>query len=648
MDKPKFDPNKPFTKPPFDPSQPFDSSPEPAEAAPETGMWEKFKNFAGAAGSAGANAVTMGYLPDVMDKRAELVGGETGDEFKARTAEAAQKSPAGALAGAVAGSSIPGAGFGKLGSLATKIGNNPLTRMGGAVGSAYAQGYAQKPGEGQTREENAATSGKWAAGISGGLEALLGAAKLAKPVARGVGKMFTGLKPKEVDDYVRDPFEADRLAEMNKTDPMGLSSRVKETVKGDLDEAFERVSRPTLKKAELALAQKRGQVRPDQFQGTAAGSEIQRTHNLMDKTRKLDVPVSEVVRSTPVQASINKSGAPQVIQPEVQMTPVGPKIVRAGKQQIIEPEISMSPVEANLKYGKPQTQNIPYDESFGYDRPSVQVSSAKRSIDRAGKDVVLRPEVRMSPVETQIKRAGKTEVIQPEVQMTPVHNEINPTQGTKTGLEDLLLQNPDGARKAAQVEGFVPRGAQQVSVPAPMGESISMTGPQMLRAKRASQAAAYDNEAKAALTNLVYRSSDDAEAVAAANMRKALEGIAPETAGLNDVLEESARYSSHAKHALKNNPAAILTDSESLGSVPMRSMRQFLDKNGGSKLEDMAGSLSAGRAMNDPNRVSGLRGALAQPIGKKLLRSAHDLKSYRRQDDSLANILASIFNSTKE
>lgn len=569
-----FDPKKYLAQP--DAAQPaFDPNAYLAAEAPEggepsQGVWDTFKNMAGAAADAGATTVSMGYV-DNPEMR-----------------ETIAKSPVGAAIGTTAGSVIPGAGFGKAGSKLTQLlGNNALTRTAGAVGASALQGGVQKPEEGESRLGNAGQSGGLAALFSTALEAINPAMKAVRGVSKYAGQKLSGLSPKETAAYVAAPELAEDLARQNREDPMGLSKRVKNIVKGDLDEAFERVSAPALEKVGQTVAGKQIQMNPAQFKGTAAGNEASRAWAAQGNEVKIDVPVFE--------------------PHQVQASPVTSKLIKAGKQQVIQPEVKMSPVDEVLKYGKPERQVIPNTGQFGYQTPTAEVSELGREFKRAGDDIVLQPEVKFQPMTSKTVKNGEVAT-----------------------LEDLLL----------------PQGTQSLSAPTPMPETISMTGPQAMRAKRAAQQAASFKEA---LNPLAYNAADDAEAVAASYMRKAIEGVAPETKPLNDQIAEATRYSAHAKQALKTNPATILQDSESLGSVPTRSMRQFLDKHGGSNLEEMAQSLGAGRAMTDPNRSKGfLHEAVGRPVGRALLKGPASMKIDPREDNSLASILASIFNNPRK
>jgi hypothetical protein len=602
-----------------------------APTAPQQGAWETFKNFAGAVGDAGARGVTMGYLntPEMQEN--------------------IKKSPAGEVVGGVVGGAVPAMALSPVSAGASKLlGAGRAARVAGGGAQAGLEGLLRKPGEGESRVDNAKEAAGLAALFGGGIEAFDAARSVGKKALGWAGGKIAGLRPKEASAYTRAPGYSEELARQNREDPMGLSRRVKNTIKGDLDQSFERVAQPTLDKVGKAVAGKSARIRTDQFQGTAAGDEFKRAWDAQGNVKRLDVPTAEVVRSSPLKYSIDRTGPSEIIQPEVSMTPVKNKIRKAGKVQTLQPEISMTPVEESLKYGKPLEQIPPHDPAaFGYEPPVASTATVSRSLGRSGKDVTLTPAIRMTPVENRIVRAGKTEVIQPEVQMTPVKTSINPAHGKKETLEELLLTDPKKALKQAQVESFVPRGSQEIGVPTPMPDEMSVTGPQLLRGKRASQKAA-NFSSPGALNPQEYAARAEAEAAAASKARKALESIAPETVPLNDILEESARYSTHAKEALKNNPAAILTDSDSLGSVPKRSMRQFLDKHGGSDLEGMANALAAGDAMTDPNRITGIKDRIGRAIGGSLMRQSGAPKSSPADYNSLAAILAAIAKSKQE
>lgn len=437
--------------------------------------------------------------------------------------------------------SVPGA----VGKLAEFLGASAPRRI--ATNAAYgaAEGAAKTPQAGDSRLGNAA----WGAGINAGLGGLMeGGAAVYKKGAQWAGGKLGGLTNTQAASYAGNPAEADRLSDMNRNNPIGLSDEVRNQVKGGLDDAFENVSRPALEKVGQKLVGKTVAAKPDDFSGTAAGSEIERAWNTQGNTNKVDVPVFEKAQTeyTPVKTD----------------TQIGDEI------------------KSPMKDGMAGITN-----------------------------------------ETPVPARQVTRSVQPQAwQDTGFGGQ--PVEG-KTALEDLLI----------------PRGTQKASVPAPLPDSVSLTGQQALSAKRASQQAANYNRS---LNPIGYNAANDAEAQAGGRMRKAIEGVAPDTAGLNDTIEQASRYAAHAKATMGTNPAQILTESDSLGSVPTRSMRQFLDQNAGTNLEGLAKSLDAGRAMNDPDAAKGLLDrVLAKPAARTMLKSVN-------KADSLKDILYQALRSEEQ
>lgn len=158
-DKPKFDPNKPFTvasndvaqlrtpeinqKPKFDPNKPFE--PEEAPVQADGG----YLKDAEAALQGFGQAATFGYLPQLQaaaSKGIEYLRGDepsdyvkTRDEFIKRDQSLAENSPKSYLAGQVGGAvATPGMGVGKAATTAGKIGKAALA--GAATGALYNPG----------------------------------------------------------------------------------------------------------------------------------------------------------------------------------------------------------------------------------------------------------------------------------------------------------------------------------------------------------------------------------------------------------------------------------------------------------------------------------------------------------------------------
>lgn len=434
-----------------------------------------------------------------------------GDSFK----QASEEHPAYRMYGSASGAVAPGAAMGAAAAplAAARYLNNPVGRTAVNAGMGGIEGLIKKPEANETRLGNAAAGARNSAIVGGGMEALAGLSKGGGKLAQWLGQKLGGVSNPEATAYKQNPQDSERLADMMRNDPMGLSNEVKSHVKGGLDDAFENTSRPALERVEKAVLGKSARVNPADFQGTAAGQEIDRTMALRPRTKTWNVPVEEkyTVSATPVRA------------------------------------------EANAQFGEPQTWVRP----DRYTATEVPVASVERSIAKDGPEAVIQ-------------------------------------------------------------EGFLPRGTQTVTTNRPAPDAYSLEGKPMLTAKRLSQRKAFENQANA-LNPLAYNAANDADAIAAGRLKSAIENIAPSTAADNAILEESARYSAHARNTLKNNPAAILTNSEAAGSVPMRSMRQFLDKNGGTQLDDMSNRLSAGMRLGTPEKPEGFWDATKRYAAKGAL-----------------------------
>lgn len=220
--------------------------------------------------------------------------------------------------------------------------------------------------------------------------------------------------------------------------------------------------------------------------------------------------------------------------------------------------VQATPVKAGIEYGKPSVQKLPANPSRpGFDPyaelPTTEVSTVKNTISKAG---------------------------EPET------------------LESLLL----------------PRGAQKVSAPVP--DELSLTGPQLMRAKRASGEAMAANQAK---NPQGYRAGDDAEAAAMIKMRKAMRSVDPKAADLDRVVEKDLRLSREVRNM--GNPARIYSSNETLGSVPIRQVQQHLDEKTGSNFMTLAKALEGSRAVHHPG--SGVfDDNVTRPLGRSLLRNS--------------------------
>ncbi len=203
MDKPKFDPNKPFkvvgddaVKPKFDPNAPFEAAPDQAGTGQAQTALEH-----------GANAATLGYLPQLQAAAAPMIykglNAITGqnvqpdsyvnerDQNISRMDAQQEQNPGTALGAQVGGTLLGAAATPGLGA-AGGIGKSVL--QGAGYGAAY--GLAQNPGDtrgvvdplqADERAENALT-GAVVGGVTGGVTHAAGKA------IKGLANSSKGLK----------------------------------------------------------------------------------------------------------------------------------------------------------------------------------------------------------------------------------------------------------------------------------------------------------------------------------------------------------------------------------------------------------------------------------------------------------------------
>jgi hypothetical protein len=533
------------------PANPFDKF---QEALPN---WVKTAGSMLAAKQAGlANAVTLGY-GDLGDLPVVGKGFE----------QAKKESPVSYAYGNMQGAVGPGAAMGVATAAVApaRMASSVPGRIAINAAQGAIEGGLRNPREGENRLTNAMTGGRDAALMGTALEGAAGATRVGGKLAQWLGGKLGGVTKPEAVAFKRSPETADDLARKLREDPKGLSEEVQKRIGGGIEETFDRVSEPALQKVGRAVVHKNVRVRPDQFRGTAAEPEIQRSWDL---------------RHPPRHAAYT-----EVTPFEVQATPVRTRIMKAGPIQetrAAQPPVQMQPIETRMHFGEPVEQTY-FNGRNPYDPASVPVESVDRSIEKAGGLVTLKPRV-------------------PAVRNSPVGSRVV-KDGPVATLEKGYLRGQQNFIETAQT---------------PMSETISLHGPQALRAKRAAQkAAAHKN----ALSPLGYDPASEADAAAAGRFKLGLEGAAPDVIEANKTLEEAARYSGMAKARFSNNPAGILTDSESVGSVPTRQMRQFLDQHGNAGLEDMANSLAAGRALG-PQGKEGLWDAVTRVGARGLLRGS--------------------------
>jgi hypothetical protein len=82
--------------------------------------------------------------------------------------------------------------------------------------------------------------------------------------------------------------------------------------------------------------------------------------------------------------------------------------------------------------------------------------------------------------------------------------------------------------------------------------------------------------------------------------------------------------------------------------VPNRSLRDWLDKHGGSKLNELSAALSAGREINTPTDKL-LYDSVTRPVGKAALRASRHVPDLSSHEPTLQEIMRQLVkvNSVK-
>lgn len=274
-----------------------------------------------------------------------------------------------------------------------------------------------------------------------------------------------------------------------------------------------------------------------------------------------------------------------------------------GKLQAteIDPKIA----ELNQRIAGKQFEVLP--EQYRGTAAAEEIARAQRAsgnIVEAPYQKVNISEGKFTPVEP-VQKYGPPEVteintIPGETAQIPVS--VPYTQYAKAGpLQSSVRVNPGE---------IVPNPVEM-----PIPERVSISGPQLLRAKRASSRAAGVNYSK---NPMGYKAADDIEAQAAVRLNKAMEGRDPAAASLNEALEQDLRLSETVRRM--QNPSQIFQSGESIGNVPIRSIQQRLDQATGSQFAKKAAALEAGKATYSPGRGT-LEDLLFRPAGRAILRS---------------------------
>lgn len=255
---------------------------------------------------AGANALTFGNLPSIMDARSKLVGGDTGEDFKQRLSQEQSEHPVASAVGALEGGILPGlaAGGALAGVLPTSAKILPsAVRAASNIGSAGLMGYLRAPQGNETRTGNAVntmesplTWGPVAAieGLNQGVRAAQGASEAfgQTDLGKWLGGKLTKMTPEQVEAYHRDPELAEQVYGEAKNDPGALINRAESQAQQAIDKVQQNYIDP--RKAELSRlgVGKSFRVNPADFEGTEAHPIIQDVYNKQGNT--VDVPTHEV------------------------------------------------------------------------------------------------------------------------------------------------------------------------------------------------------------------------------------------------------------------------------------------------------------------------------------------------------------------
>lgn len=462
-----------------------------------------------------------------------------------------------------------------------KVGEALTSSASRRIATGAVQGAASDP-------EHPVWGGTKGALMAAGGEALAGALGVGGKIAKWTGGKLTALKDTQANAYADNPELADQMSQVYKESPQEFSDMVKDQAKGALvdgpNSLYEKSSQPLLDAKGQKIAGLNVRVQPQQYQGTAAGQEMERAWNAKGNTVDQWQPEGS-----------------QMVSPKVESSPLNYEWQSQGKQ-LVNPEVRATPVDTQTNYGPSDNQSTPMP---GY-APSAPV--------------------RVSSVNPQIAPVGPEQVEKSQT------------------LAELFARKPVPSAPQTEIPEINVPVERKVQAPAPMPDQFSITGPQALRANRASMEAAAHKEA---LNPLGYSPADEPEAIAAAHLRKALSDQDPALGELNDQLSQNARYSAFAKRTLSTNPTKLLDASEGVGNVPMRALREHLDQHTGSNLEQLAQALDAGRAMNDSGRHMGLVDRLiAHPAGKAMLSNVGAMQNASGAiNDSSNATLQSILNA---
>lgn len=184
---------------------------------------------------------------------------------------------------------------------------------------------------------------------------------------------------------------------------------------------------------------------------------------------------------------------------------------------------------------------------------------------------------------------------------------VNPAQFEGTAAYPEMQSAWDKQGNTVTAEGPLTEGGRTSSeAPAPMPKTISLNTDSLLRAKGAAGKASNipfnpQQMPSPADTELAQKNSN-----AAVSLGKALEALNPKAESLNDEIS-SAIVKKQELERLRN-PSRLYQTGDTPGSVPIRSLQQYLDENTGSTFQDDARAIHAARALHDPMSSLSIKG----------------------------------------
>ncbi len=169
--------------------------------------------------------------------------------------------------------------------------------------------------------------------------------------------------------------------------------------------------------------------------------------------------------------------------------------------------------------------------------------------------------------------------------------------------------------KPVEMDPVLTPHAEVIGTPKP-ADTLDLTSPQALRAKRAAQNA---HDFSPGLNPTVAdNEAAKRNAAAAASLGSGLEGTGgPKIAKAMETLSENSRMAEAANKLFASNPTRILQSTDTIGSTPVRAVQDFLDAKTGSNFKEAADAFGAGSKLTQPHQ-----GAIHRSLGQLLARGS--------------------------